>query len=81
MSIQRQNHKRGLLSEDHKARLDKLGFVWTYKATYKPRAVKDDKHWERGYDKLVEFHKVNSHINGKWFTSVRSVASLERLTH
>lgn len=66
VSMQRQNCKRGLLSDERREKLNRLGMVWEIKATYKPRTSSDDKTWKQGYEQLLEFYKVHSHVNGEW---------------
>jgi len=62
MSVQRQNFKRGILSEERQKKLDEVGFVWKLKNEYKPRN-KNDKQWLKGYDNLKQFYEEHKHCN------------------
>ncbi|CAB9508978.1 helicase [Seminavis robusta] len=92
VAAQRQHFKKGTLSAERKAKLDQLpsGFSWKMKKEYKPRSG-NDKVWQSGYEKLVEFHKRHNHVNvpkrpnanrplWEWVYSQRKVYNEGRLT-
>ena len=62
VTIQRQSHRRGNLDDERKKRLDDIDFIWKIKNDYTPRK-KNDMQWQKGYEKLQEFHKDHNHCN------------------
>ena len=62
VTIQRQSHRRGNMDAERKKKLDDIDFIWKIKNDYTPRK-KNDMQWQKGYEKLMEFHKEHKHCN------------------
>jgi hypothetical protein len=60
---QRRQNKLGRMTDERRAKLDSIGFIWQVQAKGPdPMACRKDEQWFMNYNQLVEYHKQHGHI-------------------
>ena len=81
VNTQRNNYRRGTLSEARRDELESIGFVWKLRQAPKPDNSRWDDVWYEKYEQLCDYNKDEGHCNvvvgtsqlGKWVHNQRTL--------
>jgi hypothetical protein len=63
VSQERQNYKKGHLSQDRIDQLESIGFVWRLEGEDLSQLLRDDKTWESAFQRLVMYKDQHGDVN------------------